>query len=123
MWCFCRSFDTVNHKILLSKLNHYGINGTSNSWLTSYLSDRTQSVSLNGVKSDILKISCGVPQGSILGPLLFFIYINDMHCALKESTVHHFADDTNLLFSHKDPVHIRKVMNKELKSLTRMAMC
>ena len=112
-----KAFDTVNHKILLTKLNHYGINGISNSWLTSYLSDRTQSVSLDGEKSDILKISCGVPQGSILGPLLFLIYINDMHCALKESTVHHFADDTNLLYSHKDPDHIKKVMNKELKAL------
>ncbi len=64
-----------------------------------------------------MRISCGVPQGSILGPLLFIIYINDMHVAMKSSIIHHFADDTNLLFSSKCPDEITKVLNKELKLL------
>ena len=74
----------------------------ANSWFSSYLSNRKQNVSLNGVSSTFLEIGCGVPQGSILGPLLFLIYINDMHVAVKNSIVHHFADDTNLLYSHKN---------------------
>ena len=76
-----------------------------------------QCVSSNGVISNNLKINCGVPQGSILGPLFFIIYLNDMHSALNKSIVHHFADDTNLLFSHKDHEIIRKTMNNELKLL------
>ena len=112
-----KAFDTVNHKILLSKLKHYGINGFANKWLSSYLTNRTQSVSLNGITSDEMNVSCGVPQGSILGPLLFTIYINDMHNAFKKCLVHHFADDTNLLYSDKDPRNLQKVMDKELKVL------
>ena len=88
-----------------------------NNWFSSYLCERQQQVSLNGAISPFLNISCGVPQGSILGPLLFLIYINDMHVALKNSTVHHFADDTNLLCSHKDPKVLRKLMNDDLKLL------
>ena len=62
-------------------------------------------------------ITCGVPQGSILGPLLFLLYINDMHTAVKYSVVHHFADDTNLLYSDKNPKLLRKRMNEDLKLL------
>ena len=112
-----KAFDTVNHKILISKLDHYGIRGKANNWIKSYLTNRTQTVTTNGFKSSNLNITCGVPQGSILGPLLFIIYINDMHKALDKCLVHHFADDTNLLFSHKDPKIIKKVMNKELQYL------
>jgi len=112
-----KAFDTVNHNILLKKLDHYGIRGKDNNWIRSYLTNRTQCVSINGAKSENMKVSCGVPQGSILGPLLFIIYINDMHKALNKSTVHHFADDTNLLFSDKDPKVIRKTMNRELDLL------
>ena len=91
-----KAFDTVNHKILLSKLSHYGIRGVANNWFSSDLYDRQQQVTLNGAYSPFLDINCGVPQGSILGPLLFLIYINDMHVSIKNSVVHHFADDTNL---------------------------
>ena len=112
-----KAFDTVDHKILLRKLSHYGINGPANDWLGSYLTNRSQSVTLNGTTSENMIITCGVPQGSILGPLLFTIYINDMHKAFNKCLVHHFADDTNLLYMDKDPRNLQRVVNKELKYL------
>ena len=112
-----KAFDTVNHKIFLSKLKHYGIRGIANKWFSSYLSNRHQSVSLNGASSSSLPVTCGVPQGSILGPLLFLIYINDMNTAMEFSTTYHFADDTNLLYSHKSIDVLRKRLNKDLALL------
>ena len=112
-----KAFDTVNHAILLKKLENYGVRGLANSWFASYLSSRKQMVVFDGSSSPLLDISCGVPQGSILGPLLFLIYINDMHSAIKHSTVYHFADDTNLLYHHKNPKILRKHMNSDLKLL------
>ena len=112
-----KAFDTVNHQILLSKLNHYGIRGVANKWFSSYLSSRYQTVSLNGESSRKLPITCGVPQGSILGPLLFLLYINDMHLAMEHSTIYHFADDTNLIYSCKSFKLLRKKVNKDLQLL------
>ena len=105
---FEKAFDTVNHKILLSKVEHYGIKGASLKWLNSYLSNRSQQVSLNGTISETKPVTCGVPQGSILGPLLFLIYINDMNKAIQNSLVYHFADNPNLLFSHKNQLSLEK---------------
>ena len=118
MWCFFyieKAFDTVNHNILLQKLQFYGIQGNNNQWFTSYLSNRKQRVKLDGKTSPYLDISCGVPQGSILGPLLFLIYINDMKNAVKHSIVHHFADDTNLLCSDKCEKTLKRKLNEDLK--------
>ena len=82
-----KAFDTVDHQILLAKLNHYGIRGVSNDWFKSYLSNRNQYVFINGYESGLAG----------LGPLLFLLYINDLNQAIKFCKVHHFADGTNLL--------------------------
>ena len=92
-----KAFDTLDYKILLAKLNHYGIRGVSIIyWFKSYLSNRNQYVSINGYESGLAALNCGVPQGSVQGPLLSLLYINDLNQAIKFCKVHHFADDTNL---------------------------
>ena len=88
-----KAFDTVIHKILIYKLDHYEIRDNSLSWIASYLFNRKQSVKLNGVNCKHESVRCGFPQGSILGPLFFIIYVNDMHSAVKSSIMHIFADD------------------------------
>ena len=112
-----KAFDTVNHHILLSKLYHYGIRGTANACFSSYLSSRNQRVVINGVSSSKSSITCGGPQGSILDPLLFLLYINDMHMSVQSSIIHNFADDTNLLYSDRSIKHLRSVLNKDLSLL------
>ena len=92
-----KDFGTIDHQILLAKLNHYGIRGVSNDWFKSYLSNRNQYVSINGYESGLAALNCGIPQGSVLGPLLFLLYINDLNQAIKFCKVHHFADDTSQL--------------------------
>ena len=117
---FCdlsKAFDTLDHNILLSKLDHYGIRGTWLSWLKSYLSNRRQFVDLGGVRSDFKDIIVGVPQGSILGPLLFLIYINDLPASLSKLIPVMFADDTNLVIKGNNLIDLVTVLNRELKSL------
>ena len=114
---FSKAFDTVDHMILLQKLYHCGVRGCAHVWFTSYLSNRSQFVTYNGVKSDYKKIQCGVPQGSILGPLLFLIYINDLAFACKRTFPVLFADDSNLFISDKNPNHVQQMINDELKDM------
>ena len=112
-----KAFDTVDHTILLNKLKYYGIRGKTNDWFRSYLTGRRQFVSINGYNSKLLDLNIGVPQGSVLGPLLFLIYINDLHIAIRNSKVHHFADDTNLLHINNSPNQLNKQLNQDLRSL------
>ena len=111
-----KAFDTVNHKILCGKLNYYGFRGKSLELISSFLCGRKQFVSINGHNSSYLDITCGVPQGSTLGPLLFLIYINDLRYCLKYAVASHFADDTCLLYANKNLKSLETNLNYDLKS-------
>ena len=112
-----KAFDTVDHEILLSKLNFYGIRGCVNNWLRTFLCGRKQYVSLSNYQSELDIIKCGVPQGSTLGPLLFLIYLNDLNEIFTQVTANHFADDTYLTFANENTLVLERVMNEELKIL------
>ena len=114
---FQKAFDTVNHEILLKKLEHYGFRGVINNWFRSYLTDRKQKVVINGFESESKNLLHGVPQGSVLGPILFLIYINDLHRCIKHSTTYHFADDTNLLNISNNYKTLQRKVNYDLFSL------
>ena len=100
-----KAFDTVSHYILLAKLEH-----------RSYLSNRNQYASINGHKSNFAPVLYGVPLGSVLGPLLFLIYINDLIQAITFCKVHYFADDTNLLHFNKSVAKLNKLVNQNNKT-------
>ncbi len=95
----CKAFDTVDHTILLDKLHHYGVRGQSHALFKSYLSNRKQFTLVNNVRSEVCINPFGVPQGSVLGPLLFLIYINDIRHCIPEDSLRLFADDTGIFIS------------------------
>ena len=109
-----KAFDTLSHEILLSKLRSFGIKGLSYSWFHDYLFNRKQCCVVDGVTSELKSITCGVPQGSILGPVMFFLYFNDLQNCLKHSRVIKFADDTVLYISNKNFYVIEEKLNEDL---------
>ncbi len=111
-----KAFDTIDHSILLQKLYHYGIRGIAYSYLKSYLSNRLQCIQIDSISSNYLPITCGVgvPQGSILGPLLFLIYINDIHKCSNLLKLLLFADDTTIIHASNDINKLISTLNKEL---------
>ena len=110
-----KAFDTIDHNILLQKLKFYGIRGNAFDWFTSYLSHRVQYVALEDYNSDRYFIKCGVPQGSVLGPLLFLIYINDLPKNLSHCKSILFADDANIFRKSKHLSELFNLVNEDLK--------
>jgi retron-type reverse transcriptase len=113
-----KAFDTLDHSVLLKKLSHYGIRGLSNDWIANYLSNRQQCVLFNNQLSLYRSISCGIPQGSILSPLLFIIYINDIENASSLLSAIIFADDTNLFASNSNLKMLCLTLNLELAKMS-----
>ena len=118
-----KAFDTVDHKILIRKLEHYGVRGDAVKLLESYLRDRTQYVSYGGFESERGHVECGVPQGSVLGPLFFIIYVNDMVRASPGLDLVLFADDTSKFARGKDPVELFGKVNRGLEELSKWFRC
>ena len=114
---FKKAFDSVNHSVLITKLDYYGIRGCINNWCKSYLSGRRQTTEIDGHISLKEINPFGVPQGSVLGPLLFLLYINDITKASNILNFFLFADDTTLLHAHKNLKYLEKTMNNELQKL------
>lgn len=112
-----KAFDTIDHVILLSKMEMYGFRGQSLNLLQNYLTGRTQCTVVNNVISNVCDLRCGVPQGSILGPLLFLLYINDLPSCNLSSVTRMYADDTNLTYTATEPEDLFSSMNHDLLEL------
>ena len=114
-----KAFDTVDHGILIKKLEHYGVRGAASDWLKSYLSNRKQFVNIDGCSSELLDVICGVPQGSILGPTLFILYINDICNVSNLVKFILFADDTNVFCAGDNKLELECMLNRELAKLCK----
>ena len=115
---FKKAFDTVDHNILLRKLDYYGIRGIANEWFCSYLKKRKQFVSIQNNMSSVKEILTGVAHGSVMGPFLFLIYRNDLHKSIRFSKTYHFADDTSIIQSNSLLDRLSKQVNKDLSNLS-----
>ena len=120
---FSKSFDIVDHSILLNKVYKYGIRGVAHTWVSSYLYGRQQFVSFNDNKSKTFSISCGVPQGSILGSLLFLLYVNDIAQVSSFLFPILYADDTNLSLQGKCLNTLIEKINLELQKIIEWLKC
>ena len=118
-----KAFDTLDHQILFTKLEHYGIRDMALQWIKSYFSCRQQFVQINPTCSSMQTIKCGVPQGSILGPLFFILYINDLPKASKLTELLLFADDKSIFFSHSNPNYLENVLYNKLLNIDVWLRC
>ena len=116
---FSKAFDCVNHKILLNKLGNLGFLGSAVDWFGSYLTGRRQRTLANGVLSEYREIACGVPQGSILGPALFILFVNDMPETIQSAKISQYADDTVIYASGSNEIDIAVNLNLDLGRLTK----
>ena len=112
-----KAFDTINHNLLIEKLDAYGIRGVELSWFSNYLSERRQRVLLDGVHSEWTRLTKGVPQGSILGPMLFLLFVNNLSDVVQHCTVNLYADDTTIYSTDENPVVLGARMEKDLESV------
>ena len=113
-----KAFDTINHRILIHKLEHYGIRGVTKLWFQDYLTNRKQVVKYGQIRSKEMLIQTGVPQGSILGPILFLLYMNDIENCSKLLSFVLFADDTNIFYSNSCLEAINEVVQTEINKVT-----
>ena len=118
-----KAFDTVNHSILLKKLEYLGVKGLTLLWLTDYISNRVQRTVCNNSASNPLEVVCGVPQGSILGPLLFLVYVNDMSSAIGNSSYQLYADDTVVYKTGRNIDEVTRQLQEDLVNLSKWCKC
>lgn len=116
---FKRAFETIDRKRLLNKLENYGIGGMVLSWFENYLTNRKQNVRCGEIQSEDIQVNCGVPQGSILGPLLFILYINDIEKVVRHCKLHLFADDTIMYIAGSDAQDVQHKLSEDLKNVTK----
>ena len=112
-----KALDTINHDVLLKKLQHCAIGGIAAKWINSYLGNRQQYVQLDAIIFEQQSINCGIPQGSILGPKLFIIYMNDLRNVSNVLKFNLFADDTTIFYSDNDINTLGKIVSVELEKL------